>query len=65
MIDAVTKLKAVERELAFRRSLYPKWIAAGRIDQEKATHEIAVMEAIAQDYRDALDIIKAGQGKLL
>jgi len=64
MIDAVAKLKAVERELAFRHSLYPKWVAAGRIDQEKAAHEIAVMEAIAQDYRTVIEL-NAEQGKLL
>lgn len=63
-IDAQEKLKAVRRELAFRRSLYPKWVKAGRIDQEKADREIAVMEAIAVDYEDVIRI-NAQQGTLL
>ena len=63
-IDAQEKLKAVRRELAFRRSLYPKWVKAGRIDQEKADREIAVMEAIAADYEEVIRI-NSPQGTLL
>jgi hypothetical protein len=49
MIDAERKLKAVRRELAFRKSLYPKWVEMGRIDK---------------DYQDYIDA-NAEQGKLL
>lgn len=41
---------AIERELAFRRTYYPKRVAAGKMRQETADFEIAVMEAIAADY---------------
>lgn len=44
------KLKAVQRELAMRRSVYPKWVALHRMTQAKADEEIAVMLAIEQDY---------------
>jgi len=54
----------VRRELAFRKSLYPKWVEMGRIDREKADEEISVMEAIAKDYQDYIDA-NAEQGKLL
>ena len=54
LIDDVEKLKCVEREIAMRRGVYPKWIASGMLKQEKADREIAVMEAIAVDYRDAI-----------
>ena len=64
MIDARTKLKAIRRELTFRRNLYPKWVAAGRIDQQKASEEIAIMEAIAKDYEDILRASEP-QGTLL
>jgi len=64
MIAAERKLKAVRRELAFRKSLYPKWVEMGRIDKEKADEEISVMEAIAKDYQDYIDA-NAEQGKLL
>lgn len=41
---------AIERELAYRRAYYPKRVAAGKMKQELANHEIAIMEAIAADY---------------
>jgi hypothetical protein len=55
LIDAQTKLKAIQRELSFRKNLYPKWVAAGRISQEKADREIEIMDAIAKDYQDYID----------
>lgn len=48
------KLAAIEREMKMRRRVYPRWVADGRMTQAKADAEIAVMEAIAEDYR-ALD----------
>jgi hypothetical protein len=50
MIDNIDKLRCVEREIAMRKSVYPKWIAAKRLSQENADREIAVMEAIREDY---------------
>jgi hypothetical protein len=47
----VDKLKSVEREIAMRKNAYPKWVASGRMKQETAAREIAIMEAIANDYR--------------
>jgi hypothetical protein len=41
------QLKCAQREAAMRRNVYPKWIAARRMTQEKADAEIAAMEAIA------------------
>lgn len=48
---ATEKREAAEREVKMRQRVYPRWIAANRITQQKADHEIAVMEAIAEDYR--------------
>ena len=48
------KLACVERELALRRSAYPKWVKAGRMKPHVASHEIRAMEAIVEDYRNAL-----------
>ena len=45
------KLKAIEREIALRKSAYPRFIASGKLKQAVADREIAVMEAIANDYR--------------
>jgi hypothetical protein len=43
------KIRCVARELALRRNVYPKWIAAGRMKQEAANREIAVMAAVLAD----------------
>jgi hypothetical protein len=45
------KLACVARELVLRRNAYPKWVAGGRMKQETADREIALMEAIVADYR--------------
>jgi hypothetical protein len=52
MVTDIDKLACLERELAMRRSLYPKWVASGRMPQTRADREIDVMEAIAADYRE-------------
>ena len=40
------QIKCAKRELAFRRSAYPKWVASGRMKQEAADKEIEGMAAI-------------------
>jgi hypothetical protein len=45
------KLKCAEREIAMRKGVYPKWVQSGRMKPEAAAREIAIMEAIAEDYR--------------
>ena len=56
-ITTADKLACVQRELAMRRNVYPKWVASGRMKQMAADKEIAVMEAILADIRakDALE----------
>jgi hypothetical protein len=44
------KKKVIERELSFRRRVYPKFVTEGRMTQEQAAHQIAVFEAIRADY---------------
>jgi hypothetical protein len=50
MIDNIDKLRCIEREINMRKAVYPKWVAAKRLSQEKADREISVMEAIKEDY---------------
>ena len=45
------KLEAVEREIKMRRRVYRGLVADGRMTQVQADREIAIMEAIAEDYR--------------
>jgi hypothetical protein len=49
------KLACVERELKMRKSVYPRWVASGRMKQEKADYEIAAMTEIVNDYRKICD----------
>lgn len=51
---ALDKLKAAEREIGQRKRVYPRLIEGGRMSQKAADHQIAVMEAIADDYREAV-----------
>ena len=54
----------VERELRLRRRVYPQWVAAGKLSQQKADRQIAVMEAIAERLKDPLLVpIPELQGK--
>lgn len=45
------KLACIERELKMRRRVYPNQIRLGRLSLTVAEHEIALMEAIRDDYR--------------
>jgi hypothetical protein len=49
--DAKIKFAAVEREIKFRRRVYPRWIEAGKITDGFAATQISIFEAIAEDYR--------------
>jgi hypothetical protein len=49
------KLRCIERELAMRRSLYPKWVGSGKMTAAVAERETAIMAAIAEDYRVRLN----------
>jgi hypothetical protein len=59
MFTAEQKKKAIERELTFRRRVYPRWIADGRMTQKLADEQIAIFEQIRDDYA------KAEQGERL
>jgi len=50
-LDNAAKLACVEREIKMRERVYPRWVAAGKMSQEKADLELEVMRAIAEDYR--------------
>ena len=50
MIPAVEKLKAIEREIAMRRMVYPRRVSENKMTQRQADYQLAVMEAIRDDY---------------
>lgn len=51
-ITNADKLACVEREVKMRRRVYPNWVKAGKLGKGEADYQIAVMEAIADDYRE-------------
>lgn len=51
MFSAADKLEAAERELKYRRRVYERRIADGKMTQALADRQIGVMSAIADDYR--------------
>jgi len=54
------QIKCAERELAMRKRVYPRWITAKKMSEEKANREIAVMESIIKTLK-AVKKIENGQ----
>ena len=56
------KRACAERELKQRKHVYPRLISQGRMSQEFADRQIALMQAIAADYAepDAPDLFTDG-----
>ena len=48
------KLTEIEREIRMRQKVYPGLIAKNTITQKMAKKQIAIMEAIAEDYRKSV-----------
>jgi hypothetical protein len=54
MITNRDKMVEIRRELKVRREVYPRLVADRRLKQEDADRRIAIMTAILEDYREAL-----------
>jgi hypothetical protein len=52
MIAAKEKLQCVERELSYRRRVYARLVARGKMSELQRVEELRLMEAIRDDYRD-------------
>jgi len=50
-LDNAAKLACIQREIKMRERVYPRWVASGKMSQEKADLELEVMRAIAEDYK--------------
>lgn len=50
-------IKCVERELALRKLMYPKWVMSGRMKQEEANREINTMQAIHETLYELKETI--------
>lgn len=51
MSTATEKLEAIERELTFRRRVYPRLVNKGSMTQRKSDSEISILMEVADDYR--------------
>jgi hypothetical protein len=51
MFTRAEKLAALEREIAMRKRVYPRFIAQNKMKQAEADRQVAIMEDIAEDYR--------------
>lgn len=45
-------IAAAERELAYRKRVYKRWVDAGKMKLEKAQHELRCMHDIAVTLRE-------------
>lgn len=48
------KLAAIKRELAYRRRVYERRVASGKMTPELARNQIAIFESIQFDYEQAV-----------
>lgn len=49
------QIACVEREIAVRKSVYPRMVAFKRMSEAKASREIAAMEAVLKTLQNVLD----------
>lgn len=49
-IPAIEKLRAIEREIGYRRVVYPRRVLEKKMTQRQADWQMRVMEAIRDDY---------------
>lgn len=45
------KIEAIQRELSLRSHVYPNRVATGRMTQALADYQIAIFDAILDDYK--------------
>ena len=57
MIDA--QISCVQRELAMRKKVYPKWVMNGRMKAEEADYEINCMQAVHNTLSGLREMISA------
>lgn len=50
-IDLAAQIKCVEREIAMRERVYPRWISTGKTTPDKSAREIATMRAVLATLR--------------
>ena len=59
MVTISEQIKAVRREIDYRRRLYPKWVEAGKITQLEANYQIECMEYVLNSLQALSDFYKS------
>lgn len=54
-VTSADKLACAERELIFRNNVYPRRVRAHLMSRDEADRQIAIMQAIIEDYRAAVE----------
>lgn len=60
--DLSAQVACVAREIAMRKRVYPKWVAAGKMKPDAADREIATMEAVLRTVCEAKKVADALEG---
>jgi len=45
-VSLAEQIKIVQREIAFRKKLYPRWVESGKMTQIEANYQIDGMECV-------------------
>ncbi|MBR0753475.1 hypothetical protein JQ604_14905 [Bradyrhizobium jicamae] len=54
-VTAAQKLQCIERELSYRRRVYARLVARGKMSELERIEEMRLMEAIRDDYRELVE----------
>lgn len=55
MVTITEQIKGVRREIDYRKRLYPKWVADGRMTQQEANYQIELMEYVLNTLQAVLN----------
>ena len=55
MVTITQQMKGVRREIDYRKRLYPKWVADGRMTQQEANYQIELMEYVLNTLNAVLE----------
>ena len=55
MVTITEQMKGVRREIDYRKRLYQKWVADGRMTQQEANYQIELMEYVLNTLNAVLE----------
>ena len=65
MVTITEQMKGVRREIDYRKRLYPKWVADGRMTQQEANYQIELMEYVLNTLNAVLEFERSFSAKNL